>query len=155
MLTTPHLLVGAAIGSQFNNPILIATTAAASHFVLDSIPHLGFVVANGKIGVQWKVQDLDKKDIGLVAGDVLLGISLLTILTWNNPKIELMLLGAFCAFLPDFHHTLQVLFGPEKLKRYTKLHLKFHYKKPMRLLPGMLTQVMAVLVAILVVLSQS
>jgi hypothetical protein len=110
------------------------------------------VVANGKLGVQWKVDDLGKKDIVIVTADVLVGISLLILLTNNNPKAELLWLGAFCAFLPDIHHTLQVLFGPNKFKKYTHWHLKFHYKKPMRLLPGLATQIMTVLAAILVVL---
>lgn len=143
MLTTPHLLVGAAIGAQFHSPLLIAPAAAASHFVLDSVPHLmGFI----------EVEDLDKKDIAFVVGDVLLGLSLLIYLTIGNPAAELIWLGAFCSVLPDFHHTFQVLFGPEKLKRYTKVHMKFHYKKPMRILPGMATQLVTIIAAILLVL---
>lgn len=52
MLTTPHLLVGAAIGAQFNNPYIVVPAAVASHFVLDSVPHLMGIV---------EVHDLDKK----------------------------------------------------------------------------------------------
>lgn len=139
MLTTPHLLVGAAIGAHFNNPMLVVPAAAASHFVLDSVPHLmGFI----------EVEDLDKKDVAFVIGDVVLGVSLVYLLSHNNPHGELMWLGAFCAMLPDFHHTFQVLFGPDKLQRYDNLHLKFHYKKPINLIPGIATQVVTVLAAI-------
>lgn len=142
MLTTPHLLVGAAIGAHFHNPMIIAPAAAASHFVLDSIPHLmGFI----------DVEDLDKKDIAIVAGDVFLGVSLVYLLTQNNPQGELMWLGAFCAMLPDFHHTFQVLFGPEKLQKYDNWHLKFHYKKPMRIIPGVATQIITILFSIVFV----
>jgi len=143
MLTTPHLLVGAAIGSQFHNPMLVAPISAASHFFLDGIPHLGGFI---------EVEDLEKKEVAFVLGDVALGLGLLFFLTNNNPAAELIWLGAFCAVLPDFHHTFQVLFGPDKLKKYDKLHKKFHYKKPMRILPGMATQVATVLIAILVIL---
>lgn len=143
MLTTPHLLVGAAIGAHFHNPMLVVPAAAASHFVLDSVPHLmGFI----------EVEDLDKKDVAFVIGDVVLGVSLVYLLSRSNPQMELMWLGAFCAMLPDFHHTFQVLFGPDKLQKYDNLHLKFHYKKPISLLPGIATQVITVLLAIFVTL---
>ena len=143
MLTTPHLLVGAAIGASVHNPIIVATGAAGSHFILDSVPHLGFFI---------NVEDLGKKDILIVVGDVLLGLALLLVLTYHNPNAEMIYLGAFCAFLPDFHHTFQVLFGREKLQRYSKLHLRFHYKKHMKTLPGIATQVLTIVAAILVIL---
>ncbi len=143
MLTTPHLLVGAAIGSQFHNPMLIAPISAASHFVLDGVPHLGGFI---------EVEDLEKKEVFFVAGDVILGLVILFFLTNNNPNAELIWLGAFCAVLPDFHHTFQVLFGADKLKKYDNLHKKFHYKKPMSVLPGMATQIVTIVLAVLIVL---
>lgn len=143
MLTTPHLLVGAAIGSQFQNPMLVAPIAAGSHFVLDSVPHLGGFI---------EVEDLEKKEVALVVADVVLGLVVLFFLTNNNPAAELIWLGAFSAVLPDFHHTFQVIFGTDKLKKYEKLHKKFHYKKPMRILPGMATQILTVALAILFIL---
>ena len=142
MLTTPHLLVGAAIGSQFHNPMMVAPISAASHFVLDSIPHLGGFI---------EVEDLEKKEVAFVLGDVVLGLGLLFFLT-NNPNAELIWLGAFCAVLPDFHHTFQVLFGPDKLKKYDSFHKKFHYKKPMSVLSGMATQIITVILSLLVIL---
>lgn len=142
MLTTPHLLVGAAVGSQFGSPLLIAPMAAASHFVLDSIPHLGGFI---------EVEDLDRKDIAFVVGDVLFGLGILFVLTRGNPAAELIWLGAFCAVLPDFHHTFQVLFGPDKLKRYTKAHRKFHYKKEISFLRGIATQLVTVVGALILV----
>lgn len=143
MLTTPHLLVGAAIGAQFNTPLEVAPLAAGSHFVLDGIPHLGNFI---------QVEDLEKKDIFFVVGDILLGLALLILLTNGNPKAELMWLGAFCAVLPDFHHIFQVVFGPDKLKRYTKAHRLFHYKKPISVFEGMATQIITVLGSLMLIL---
>lgn len=142
MLTTPHLIVGAAIGAHFHNPMVIAPAAAASHFLLDSIPHLMGII---------EVEDLDKKDLVFVALDVVLGVGLVYFFARNNPNSELLWLGAFCAMLPDFHHTFQALFGPDKLERYDRLHLKFHYKKPMDIVPGMATQIVTVILAIMVI----
>src|SRR3972149_8897656 len=102
MLTTPHLLVGTAIGSQVGNPILVATTAAASHSVLDSLPHLGFIVGERRLGAQWDFEDLGRRDLTIVAAAVLLGLGVVTLITAGNPRADLIWLGAFCAFLPDF-----------------------------------------------------
>lgn len=140
MLTTPHLLVGAAIGSQFDNPYLVVPAAVASHFMLDSIPHLMGII---------EVHDLDKKDLAFVAGDVVLGISLVYIFSLLSADPAMIYLGAFSSMVPDFHHTFQALFGPHRLKKYTNWHLKFHYKKRLPLVPGLATQVLTILLAII------
>src|SRR3989344_8632865 len=132
MLTTPHLLVGAALGAQIGLPILTVPVAGASHFVLDWVPHLMGIV---------EVEDLDKKDVFFVLGDVLLGIAILIFLSQGNPHWKMLWVGAIAAVLPDFHHLAQVLFGPDALKRYDKVHMKFHYKKDMNVLVGMATQI--------------
>lgn len=143
MLTTPHLLVGAAIGSEIGSPIIAVPVAAASHFFFDWIPHLmGFI----------EVEDLDKKDVLFVVGDILLGLGILLLLSWHNPHWEILWLGALASVLPDFHHTAQVIFGSEKLQRYTKAHMKFHYKKKLNFLPGMATQIVTVAVSIVLIL---
>lgn len=145
MLTTPHLLVGAAIGSQFESAYLVVPAAVASHFLLDSIPHLMGIV---------EVEDLDKKDVAFVAGDVVLGVSLVYIFSLLSSNPALIYLGAFASMVPDFHHTFQALFGPHKLKKYTNLHLKFHYKKRLPVVPGMATQVLTIFLAIVFIFTR-
>ncbi len=139
MLTTPHLLVGGAIGTAIGNPLVAVPVAAASHFILDGVPHLMGIV---------EVEDLDKKDVFFVVGDVVLGLSVLLLLSINNPAWEHLWIGAFAAVLPDFHHLAQVLLGPDALKRYDNFHLKFHYKKSMHVVTGMATQLATVLLAV-------
>lgn len=39
MLLTPHVVVGAAIGSQIRDPYITGAISFGSHFVLDKIPH--------------------------------------------------------------------------------------------------------------------
>lgn len=39
MLETPHVAVGIAIATKFPNPWIAIPLAAASHFVLDKVPH--------------------------------------------------------------------------------------------------------------------
>jgi hypothetical protein len=139
MLTTPHLLVGGAIGTAIANPYLAVPIAASSHFLLDGIPHLMGIV---------DVEDLDKKDVLFVLGDVFLGLSILLLLSLGNPAWERLWIGAFAAILPDFHHLAQVLFGPDFMQRYTHLHLKFHYKKDIHVVTGVATQLATVFLAI-------
>ncbi len=39
MLETPHVVVGIALATKFQNPIIAVPLALASHFVLDKVPH--------------------------------------------------------------------------------------------------------------------
>lgn len=140
MLTTPHLVLGAAIGANFDKAIYVVPIAAASHFLLDSIPHLqGYI----------EVEDLDKKDIFLLFADALVGVMLVAILAFNSAQTELIILGAFSAYLPDFHHIYQVIFGSDKLDKYNRIHRKFHWKRDMRILPGMATQIVVAVLSVL------
>jgi len=140
MLTTPHLLVGAAVGSQMPYAWQVVPLAAASHFVLDSLPHVqGYI----------EVEDLKTSEAAFLVADMGLGLILVGVLSFNNPAGELMWLGALAAILPDFHHILQVLFGPDTLKKYHNLHMKFHFKKDMRIIPGFATQILTIFLAIL------
>ncbi|OGY23340.1 MAG: hypothetical protein A2Y57_00020 [Candidatus Woykebacteria bacterium RBG_13_40_7b] len=142
MLTTPHLLVGAAIGSQLNNPFLIAPAAVGSHFVLDALPHF-----QGNIDVE----DLKRKDILLCILDCSLALLILVLLSLNNPRVEYLWLGAFSAIAPDFHNLVKFLFGVEKIKRYDRMHTRFHFKKEMRLIFGLGTQLLTILLALIII----
>lgn len=141
MLTTPHLLVGAAIGSQMPNAWQVVPVAAASHFLLDSIPHF-----QGKI----EVEDLEKKEVLFLLADLFVGFGILFLISFNSPVRELMWVGALSAVLPDFHHIIQVLFGQDAMKQYHSLHMKFHFKKDMRLIPGFATQIITIVAAIFI-----
>src|SRR5262245_29781011 len=92
MLSTPHLLVGAAIVKVIPDPAISLPLAFASHFVLDSIPH-------------WdgspKVPFSNKLIAGIIV-DYIFGASLVFLLTTGLPNQEIFWLGAFLATLPDF-----------------------------------------------------
>lgn len=142
MLTTPHLLVGAAIGNQMPYVWQVVPLAAASHFVLDAFPHVqGYI----------EVEDLRTSEAAFLIGDLALGLGLVAVLAYNNPAGELMWLGALVAILPDFHHIIQVLFGSESLKKYHNFHMKFHFKKDIRVIPGFATQILTIFLAVLLI----
>lgn len=154
MLLTPHVLVGAAIGAEFNHAYIAAPLAAASHFVLDLIPHWD-------LRIDLEYEDLERQDILVIIVDLATSASLLTLLLYNNPRWEMMMVGAVSAFLPDVHHVIAALSDPKKWERFTKLgrlhtrysniHQKFNWDKDSRFIYGMLTQVLVGLVAILVI----
>lgn len=94
MLSTPHLLVGAAIVKVVPNPVLGLPLALISHFVLDSIPHW-----DGSPKAPYS-----KKMFGWIFLDYAFGASLVLVLTlgYPNPEQYWLWLGAFLGTAPDF-----------------------------------------------------
>lgn len=92
MLSTPHLLVGAAIIVAIPNPAISLPLAFISHFALDSIPH-------------WdgspKAPFNKKTTLGIIL-DYAFGITIVFWLSFGLANHLLILLGAFLATLPDF-----------------------------------------------------
>lgn len=142
MLLTPHAIVGVAIGSQIDKAWMVVPLAIGSHFLLDFLPHWERTI---------EPEDLNKKDIFIVLFDIILAIFLTWLISSSSPKAELMWLGALGATVPDGHHLIHVLFGPEKLARYTSAHEKYHSDIDLRFLPGMAFQLLVMFLAILVV----
>src|SRR3989338_9018538 len=142
MLLTPHAIVGMAIGSQLDRSWMVAPIAVGSHFLLDSLPHW-------ERSVNLDTEDLTKKDAVVVLIDGFVALLLTWLFSLNNPNWEMMWLGAICAIVPDSHHLIQVLFGPEKLQRYAKAHEKYHSDKDLRFLPGVALQIVVVMISIL------
>src|SRR3990172_4266767 len=92
MLSTPHLLVGAAIVKIIPEPTIALPLAYLSHFALDSIPH-------------WdgspKTPFNKKTSFGIIV-DYLVGVSLLFIATSGLQNQYLFFIGGFLGTLPDF-----------------------------------------------------
>lgn len=92
MLSTPHLLVGAALAKTIPNPAISLPAAFASHFILDAVPH-------------W--DGSPKAPFGklfyfLVSIDYIFGLSLVWWFSKDSPEQTLILLGAVTATSPDF-----------------------------------------------------
>src|SRR3989338_6552887 len=144
MLLTPHAVVGAVIGSgilgpDFQRAWIIAPLSIGSHFLLDSIPH-------------WDLdtEELEKKDVLVVLLDIVLACFITWLVTLNNPNWEMMWLGAMSASVPDTHNLFHVIFNPDKFKRYTNAHDKYHSKREIRFLPGIALQVVVILIAVFI-----
>ncbi|OGY22053.1 MAG: hypothetical protein A2126_04720 [Candidatus Woykebacteria bacterium GWB1_45_5] len=117
MLSTPHLLVGAAIARSIPNPAISLPAAFFSHFVLDATPHW-----DGSPSAPFS-----KKVVGGAAADYLFGATLIFLISANDPRQIVILAGAFLATLPDFilaasrHFPILVRKIPP-LKRFNNYH---------------------------------
>ncbi len=147
MLSTPHLLVGAAIIKVVPNPAISLPLALLSHFALDSIPHW-----DGSPKAPFS-----KKLIGWIMIDYAIGASLVLILTigFENPSQYLLWLGAFLGTLPDFilgtYKHFENIFGKYSFVRIpNEFHMSIQRNVPM--VEGLLISGCASVLAILVLL---
>ena len=92
MLSTPHLLVGAAIVHSIPEPAISLPAAFLSHFLLDAAPHW-----DGSPKAPFS-----KKLIGGIVGDYVFGMALVVLISVGHPYQGLIIFGAFLATLPDF-----------------------------------------------------
>jgi hypothetical protein len=102
MLSTPHLLVGAAIAKTIPNPAISLPVAFASHFLLDATPHW-----DGSPKAPYS-----RKVIIAATSDYVFGAGLIFLLTRNDPSQVIVLAGAFMATLPDFIMAASRHFSP-------------------------------------------
>jgi len=132
MLSTPHLLVGAAIARSIPNPAISLPAAFFSHFVLDATPHW-----DGSPKAPWS-----KKIMGGAAVDYIFGASLIFLISANDPRQIVILAGAFLATLPDFilifsRHFPKLAANVPYLKRINNYHRDIQVN--VRLAKGLLT----------------
>lgn len=145
MLSTPHLLVGAAIVKVIPVPAVSLPLAFLSHFVLDSIPHW-----DGSPKTPFGL-----KTVGMIAIDYALGASLVLLLTTGLPNQYLIWLGAFLGTAPDFILGTYRHFE-DQLSRYTfiKIPNDFHIiiQRNLPFNTGLVVSVVTSLIAILILL---
>jgi hypothetical protein len=167
MLTTPHALAGAAIGSLFPNSIIGAIgafgLAFGSHFVLDSIPHWERLFATGN-HTELAKKGYNIRDAGVyiqVVVDGLIGLLAIYIATRHlgdgNVSISSAVLwGGIGGIMPDFldnvHPVSRKLHHIKLFKSIEKLHKKIHINyEAQRRLPkytGLMTQGLVMLLSI-------
>jgi hypothetical protein len=100
MLVTNHVLSGALIGALTGRPDAAFTAGVASHFALDSIPHLG----------DWASQ---RQFLSVAVPDGLTGLAIMAGLTAATPPSRRLsvLAGMAGAALPDIDKPTRLFFG--------------------------------------------
>ena len=131
MLSTPHLLVGAAIARSIPNPAISLPAAFFSHFVLDATPHW-----DGSPEAPFS-----KKVVVGASIDYLFGAGLIFLITQGDPRQGFVLAGAFLATLPDFimaasRHFPKITIKFPLLKRFNRYHS--HIQVNVRFINGLL-----------------
>ncbi len=147
MLSTPHLLVGAAIVKVVPNPWISLPLAFLSHFALDTIPHW-----DGSPKAPFGV-----RTVGGIIVDYVFGASLVLVLTigYHNPSQYLLWLGAFLGTLPDFilgtYKHLEGVFGKYSFIRIpNQFHMSIQRNLP--LFNGLAISAATSILAILILL---
>lgn len=146
MLSTPHLLVGAAIVKTIPNPYISLPLAFLSHFALDSIPHW-----DGSPKAPFGM-----KTTGWIIIDYLIGSSIVLLLTAGLENQALICLGAFLGTLPDFilgtyRHLEPALSKHSLLRVPNQFHIGIQRNIPFR--PGLVVTAVTSLISIWVLLA--
>jgi hypothetical protein len=154
MILTPHLLLGAAIGSKFSSPATVIILSFASHYLLDFLPHYEYDVSVLKN----KNAGLSKKYLWALAKvflDFLIGTGLALWLIWPAPHKTMAIWGMAAAILPDGLLFLHWLWPKQPILKFLAIfHQAVHCLKnrsPVWL--GIMVEVAVIILAIVFLLS--
>lgn len=163
MIFTPHLVIGAVIGSKTHNLGLIIILGILSHFILDKLPHWDYSnsgISNFRETKNFKalITDLIK-----IAIDGMVGVLIIVPLIWHTglfsdfKNIVSILLGMFFSTLPDiFLFFGFILFSKKTMEKTMDFHVRFlHCKKEGYRITflNLTTEIFVILLAILVFFS--
>ncbi|MFH1461086.1 MAG: hypothetical protein ABIF84_01560 [Patescibacteria group bacterium] len=143
MILTPHMLVGAAIGSHVSNLWLAFCFGLASHYLLDILPHWDYLL---------KVEFSNLNNVKKVATDLIFGIILILILTWSMPNKIIILAAVVASILPDFINGIYSNYKVQWLKYLVQFHHKIHIYVGLSFRQGMPATIIVSLAAILVLI---
>jgi hypothetical protein len=132
MTATNHVVAGALIATYLHNPWLAIPVAVASHFALDSLPHIEYL--------KDKTDNQSLRFFIRLAADCGLAASILvTILLLQPAGVALILVCGIAAASPDLMwlYYLVLKKGPESSKRpaIVKLHAKVQKYTSVKLWP--------------------
>jgi len=122
MILTTHILSGAALGANVNNPYAVAGLSIVLHFLLDLFPHGDYLNKKSRLREFWKV-----------ALDIIIGLSIVAAIIFirglapnNALNIENILIGILFSLLPDFTTFLHDWMKMKLLKPIYFFHQKLH-----------------------------
>lgn len=148
MLTSVHLLTGAAIGKVTGNLWVAAIISFAFHHVLDFIPHYTPKPVKGYL--QNGLRSAYKQDLILKSIEPAIGILVtLYLIFYNQQELRTsMIIGAFFGWLPDMLVLLDWKFKIGSNGFYRRIEKRFHHHAT--LLHGTWIQVLIVGLAIFI-----
>jgi len=141
---TPHMLVGAAIGSQSPNLWAVFSLGFISHFMLDLLPHWDYLNAI----------KIDKPShLVKIFLDAVLGSLLVLILILIYPQNILMIMtGLVAVLLPDVLQFLYNTFRFKILQPFSLIHHRIHYAQKISFWKGAPAVIVVSIVALFVLI---
>lgn len=150
MILTPHMLTGAAVGSQVPSIGAVFLLSVILHYLMDGLPHREYQIESLKDGFnkQFVIDALK------VAADFFFALGVIFLIAHASPNLKYVLVGALAAALPDFLLFLLWQFNGKFLKAIDELHHHIHppRNKKTPLWKGVATQVLFSAVALFILL---
>ncbi|MFA6193377.1 MAG: hypothetical protein WC726_00740 [Parcubacteria group bacterium] len=120
MILTTHILAGAVLGANIQNPCAVAGLAVAVHFALDLLPHGDYLNKKSSFKEFWKV-----------ALDLAIGFGAVAAILFfrgetSSANLQNIAIGIFFSLLPD-GTTLLYMMGMKFLKPIKMFHEKMHF----------------------------
>ncbi len=143
MVITPHMLVGAAVGSQASSVWLAFCFGLLSHFLIDALPHWDYIK---------RVDIGNPSHLKKIALDFILGTLLVLILVWSEPQKIFILIAIIAALLPDFLEVAYQNFNIKLLRSFSRFHHWVHYHKILAFWQGLPFTLIVSLIAVLLLL---
>ncbi|MDD5489723.1 MAG: hypothetical protein PHP25_03550 [Candidatus Moranbacteria bacterium] len=124
MILTTHILSGAALGANVENPWAVAVLSVVLHFVLDTLPHGDYLNRKSSILEFWKVLVDIAISILILIGIVNCCRQMSDPITTRN-----IFIGIFFSLLPDGTTFMYCHLGMKFLKPVKKFHEYLHFYK--------------------------
>jgi len=128
MILTPHILVGAAIGSQIPSPFLAFVASFVGHYFLEALPHYEYNVSRLK-DKQFKFDKASLLPLAKIGLDVFTGAALALWLVLGKSFSSSAMSGMLGAVLPDGLLFLYWHFPQPALKFFEVPHRALHIFK--------------------------
>lgn len=145
MVLTPHMLIGAAIGSQSKSIFWAFCFGLISHYILDAMPHWEYL--------RHLKQIKKPKNLLKILIDFFIGLFIVFLfigLDFNSNKLILIFTGIIAAILPDILQVIIYFLKLKYLNFLSILHDKIHNKKDLLFLENLLIMILIFLLFIFI-----
>ena len=123
MILTTHILSGAALGANIQNPYAVAALSIVLHFLLDILPHGDYLNKKSRLWEFWKVA------VDLAFGFALIGGIIFFRSITDESTLRNISVGIFFSLLPDGATFLYFWMKMKFLKPIKNFHEKLHCYK--------------------------
>lgn len=168
MILTSHILIGAAIGTKFDNYFVIFGLSLLSHFALDAIPHWEYQISSTKAHIRLDKKNLRKELRNIKANKVrlnkfhkilfdlifglILAIGSIYFITGKMPNLLLTAIGIFGALLPDGLTVLYFNFDCHFIESFQVCQFWIHCSQIVGFFSGLIINILVYIAFILILI---